>query len=175
MIEGTGEAVATVEVAAAFAFLADPHNSTRWFAGADLALPTEGPLREGLTWRLEKTAGTRHVLPMRMTVYEPPARFVWETQLLPGLATNNVWELRFQAGDEAGTTRLQMFFRLRLSPAGWLTRVIAPQSLRRTLDTQAQAAVDRAAAALANRGRSRKHERRDTPGGKSSARGRKRR
>jgi hypothetical protein len=176
MIEGTGEAVATVEVATAFAFLADPRNGRLWFASAEFLEPPEGPLSEGLTWRLEKTRETRRVLPLCLVTYQPPERFVWATQLR-GLATNNIWELRFQPGEETGTTRLTMTLRLQLSPLGWLSMRIAPSGLRRTLDRRAQRALDRACEVLEAQQIAGK---RSTAGGgkrtgKSSKRGRKRR
>ncbi|MGO8949872.1 MAG: SRPBCC family protein [Ktedonobacterales bacterium] len=143
IIEGTSEAVAKVEVATAFAFLADPHNGRFWFASAAPVEPLSGLLAEGNTWHLEKTKQTRRVLPLRMVAYDPPDRFVWATEL-GGLATNNIWELRFQPGPEDGTTRLTMTLRLRLGPFGWLSALVAAGRLRRTLGMRAERALVRA-------------------------------
>ncbi len=143
IIEGSSEAVAKVEVATAFAFLADPHNGRYWFSNAD---PLERPaqsLATGLSWHLEKTTQTRRMLPLRMLVYQPPERFVWATEL-GSFATNNIWDVRLQPGPESGTTRLTMTLRLQLGPFGWLSALIFAGRLRRTLAKRANSALDRA-------------------------------
>jgi hypothetical protein len=147
IIEGTALAVANVDLAAAFAFLADPRNGRLWFSSAALVEPPEGRLREGLAWRLEKTRETRRVLSLSMTTYEPSRRFVWATQLSP-LATSPSWELRFQEGPEAGATGISMTIRLHLGLLSWPTGLIAPRRLRRTLETRAARALERACAVL---------------------------
>ena len=147
IIEGTALAVAKVDLAAAFAFLADPRNSRLWFSSAALLEPPEGRLREGLAWRLEKTRETRRILSLSMATYEPSGRFVWATQLSP-LGTSPSWELRFQAGPEVGSTSISMTIRLSLGLLSWPTGLIAPRRLRRTLETRAARALERACAVL---------------------------
>jgi hypothetical protein len=146
-IEGTAEAVAMVEIATAFAFLADPRNTQLWFATAPLVEPVSGPLFAGMTWRLAKTVETRRVTPLCMAVYQPPERFVWETRL-PGPATNHSWELRLSPGTEAGTVSMSMTLRLKLGPVAQLSALMAPARLRRILTVRAQRALDRARAAM---------------------------
>jgi Polyketide cyclase / dehydrase and lipid transport len=143
IIEGTALAVAKIDLATAFAFLADPRNGRLWFTSAGLADPPEGPLRQGLTWRLEKTRETRRVLSVSMITYEPPDYFVWATQL-SHLGTNHRWELRFQPGPQAGTTSITMTLRLYLGPLGWPSGLIAFARLRRTLTKRAERALERA-------------------------------
>ena len=94
MLDGMGEATAAVAPAVAFAFLADPRHADEWFAGAGFETPPAGPARAGLEWSFAQTPGTRRVQPMRMTVYEPGSRFVWETTFRSPLATNFVFEMR---------------------------------------------------------------------------------
>jgi Polyketide cyclase / dehydrase and lipid transport len=147
IIEGTASAVAKVDLAAAFAFLADPRNGRLWFNSAALAEPPEGALGEGLAWRLEKTRETRGILSLSMTTYEPSRRFVWSTQLSP-LGTSPSWELRFQSGPEAGSTSISMTIRLHLGPLSWPTGLIASGRIRRTLETRAERALERAGAVL---------------------------
>jgi hypothetical protein len=147
VIEGTGEAVAKVEVAAAFAFLADPYNGRLWFASAGPLEPPGQTIAPGLTWHLPKTKQTRRVLPLKMVTYQPPECFAWATQL-GGLSTNHIWEVRLRPGPESGTTTISMALRLRPGPVGRLGALIAPAALRRTLATRAQRAVDRACEVL---------------------------
>jgi hypothetical protein len=167
VIEGTGEAVAKVEVAAAFAFLADPYNGRLWFATAGPVELPEQPIAPGITWHLEKTKQTRRVLPIKMITYQPPECFVWATQL-GGLSTNHVWEVHLRPGPESGTTTISMALRLRPGPIGRLGALIAPAGLRRTLATRAQRAVDRASEVLEAQEQVSKHSRarRIKPGGK---------
>ena len=150
MLEGTGESVAAVAPAGAFAFLANPRNAGAWFAGAGFAEPPEGPPRAGLTWSFARTSGTRRVQPVRMSVYEPPRRFVWETRL-PAVLTNFTWEMRCEpAGEEQpGGTRLRFTYRLRPGLVQWLTTAVGFSLVTRALREQAQQAADRAAEALA--------------------------
>lgn len=151
MLEGTGEAVAAVAPAAAFAFLANPRNAGVWFAGAGFAEPPEGPPRAGLTWSFARTAGTRRVQPARMSIYEPPRRFVWETRL-PAILTNFTWEMRCEpAGEEQpGGTRLRLTYHLRPGLIQWLTTLVGFSLVNRALREQAQSAADRAAVALSS-------------------------
>src|SRR5579872_213777 len=149
MLEGTGEALTAAAPTIAFAFLADPRNAGAWFAGAGFAEPPVGPPRAGQTWSFAQTPGTRRVQPVRMSVYEPPSRFVWETQL-PAALTNFTWELRCDpAGTERpGGTRLRLTYRLRPGLVQWLTTAVGFSLVGRALREQAQAAAERAAAAL---------------------------
>lgn len=151
MLEGTGEALTTVAPATAFAFLANPRNAGAWFAGAGFAEPPVGPPRAGQTWRFDKTPGTRRVQPVHMSVYEPPSRFVWETQL-PAALTNFTWELCCApAGAERpGGTRLCLTYRLRPGLVQWLTTAVGFSLVGHALREQAQAAADRAAKALSD-------------------------
>jgi hypothetical protein len=137
-----------VEVATAFAFLADPRNTQLWFATAPLVEPISGPLFEGMTWRLAKTVETRRVTPLCMAVYQPPERFVWETRL-PGPATNHSWEVRLAPGTDAGkVSTISMTLRLKLGPVDQLSALMAPARLRRIVALRAQRALDRARAAM---------------------------
>lgn len=95
MLDGMGEATAAVAPAVAFAFLADPRHAGEWFAGAGFETPPQGPARAGLEWSFARTPGTRYVQPVRMTVYEPPSRFIWETTFRSPLATNFSFEMQF--------------------------------------------------------------------------------
>jgi hypothetical protein len=147
VIEGTGEAVAKVEVATAFAFLADPYNGRLWFASAGPLEPPGQPIAPGLTWHLEKTKQTRRVLPLKMVTYQPPECFVWATQL-GGFSTNHIWEVRLRPGPESGTTIISMALRLQPGPIDRIATLIAPARLRRTLVTSAQGAVNRACEVL---------------------------
>ena len=139
--------MAKVDLATAFAFLADPRNSRLWFISAALAEPPEGPPRQGLVWCLEKTRETRRVLSLSMDTYEPPHRFVWATRS-SHLRTSHSWELRFQPGPESGTTSISMTLRLGLGPLGWPIGLIASARLRRTLERRAARALERACAVL---------------------------
>jgi hypothetical protein len=167
VIEGTGEAVAKVEVATAFAFLADPYNGRFWFASAGPLEPPGQPITPGLTWHLEKTKQTRRVLPLKMITYQPPECFVWATQL-GGLSTNHIWEVRLRPGPESGTTTISMALRLLPGPMGRLGALIAPAGLRQTLATRAQRAVDRACEVLEAQEQVSRHSRAREmkPGGK---------
>src|SRR5437868_11800618 len=89
-----GAAELRVDVApdAAFAFLADPRNADSWFTAAEFAVAPEGQPRVGMTWTLAETVETRRTVPTRMTVYEPPLRFAWATDL-GALTVNWTWQL----------------------------------------------------------------------------------
>lgn len=146
--ESSGEAVAAVSPAAAFAFLADPHNASFWFAGAGFASPPVGSLAAGMTWQFSATPGTRRVTPARMALYEPPDRFRWETAL-PGWQTNFAWEMVVAPG-EGGT---QLRFTMQLYP-GVLElpfALIGFRLTRRALLRAAYGTVEQAAQALAAR------------------------
>lgn len=164
LLEGSGEATAAVSPIAAFAFLADPHHASEWFAGAGFAVPPTGPVREGLTWSFEQTPGTRHIVPMRMTIYEPPRRFAWASQASRYL-TNHIWELRCEPAmpgapepgailtseSESEQTRLVMTISLQPGLVDMLSTAAGYVLVRRALREQAQRAVTRAAEALETR------------------------
>lgn len=177
MLDGMGEATAAVAPAVAFAVLADPRHASEWFAGADFETPPQGAARAGLEWSFARTPGTRRVQPMRMTVYEPPTRFVWETTFRSPLSTNFIFEMRCEpaeiAADDADSpdatpppdaaeqppvdrpsraapvqaTRLFFTIRLRPSLVQWASIAAGFVLLRRALRERAQTAVDRAAEA----------------------------
>lgn len=151
MLEGAGEAVAAVAPAVAFAFLANPRNAGAWFAGAGFAEPPAGPPRAGLTWSFARTAGTRRVQPVSMSVYDPPRRFVWETRL-PAILTNFSWEMCCEpTGEEQpGSTRLRLTYRLRPGLVQWLTTAVGFSLVKRALREQAQRTAARAAEALSS-------------------------
>jgi hypothetical protein len=136
-----------VEIATAFAFLADPRNTQLWFAAAPLVEPVSGPLFEGMTWRLAKTVETRRVTPLCMAVYQPPERFLWETRL-SGPVTNHSWEVRLAPGNDVGTVSMSMTLRLKMSPMAQLSALMAPARLRRIATVRAQRALERARAAM---------------------------
>lgn len=157
MLEGSGEAMTAVAPAVAFAFLADPRHAGEWFAGAGFETPPSGPARAGLEWSFARTPGTRRVQPMRMTVYEPPSRFVWETQYRSPLQTNFAFEMRCEPveseaveGEPSSThsTRLRFTIRLRPGVVQWVSIAAGFALLRRALRERAQKAAERAAEAV---------------------------
>lgn len=153
---GVGEATVAATPAVAFAFLSDPRNAGEWFAGSGFAEAPTGSPRAGMSWRFERMRGTRGHVPVSMTVYEPPSRFIWETRL-GVFSTNNVWELRCEPAtvesDEADQpakpgTLITMTIRLRPRLFGWLGVVPALPLLRGQLPSRAQRAAARAAEAV---------------------------
>lgn len=159
MLDGSGEATAAVAPAVAFAFLADPRHAGEWFAGAGFETPPRGPARVGLEWSVAQTPGTRRVQPMRMTVYEPPSRFVWETQYRAPFQTNFVFEMACEPaesepvegeGETEGveSTRLRFTIRLRPGVVQWASIAAGFALLRRALRERAQKAAERAAEAV---------------------------
>ncbi len=164
--EGSGMTTVAVGQAAAFAYLADPRHAPEWFAGVGVAEPPEGAPHEGLTWRFVQPQGARpSETPVRMTVYEPPSRFVWRTHY-SWPRTNLAWELRCEpedsgsAGDAAteaggsagnGVTWLTFTIRIEPGPLGWLTLLVAAPFSRDTLAKRAQRAVERARDVLVER------------------------
>ena len=162
LLSGRGEATVAATPAVAFTFLSDPRNAGEWFAGSGFAEAPTGSPRVGMTWRFERMRGTRRQVPVTMSVYEPPSRFVWETRL--GLfSTNNVWELQFEpvmvdsgSVDQPAQpgTRISMTIRLRPRLFGWLGVLPALPLLRGQLPARAQRAADRAAEAVLARAQS---------------------
>ncbi len=147
--EGTGAARVAVRPAATFAYLADPRNAPEWFAGAAFAQAPEGPPRQGMTWSVVQRQSSGRVAPVAMSVYEPPSRFVWRTQLR-WPRTNLVWEMRCAPTEDEGTG-LTFTIRIEPGPLGWLTLLAAAPFSRGAVARRAQRAVDRACAALLER------------------------
>ncbi len=147
VLEGSGEAVAKVDIATAFAFLANPHNGPYWFASAAPLEPPGRKLAQGLTWRLPKTKQTRRMLRVRMEEYQPSERFVWATEA-GRWATNHTWELRFQPGPQAGTTKVTMTLQLRLGLLGAVGALVVPHRMRHALEARATSALERARTVL---------------------------
>jgi hypothetical protein len=156
LLSGTGSALVPASPAVTFAFLADPRHAGAWFAGSGFAEPPSGSPRAGMTWRFERMRGTRRPVPARMSVYEPPTRFVWETQV--GIfGVNNAWELGVEPASVEGEepdqppapgARVTMTIRLRPRLFGWLAVLPALPLLRGQLPARAQRAADRAVAAV---------------------------
>lgn len=156
ILAGTGEATVAATPAVAFAFLSDPRNAGEWFAGSGFAQAPSGSPRAGMSWRFERVRGTRGHVPVTMTVYEPPTRFVWETRL-GVFSANNVWELRVEpatleseALDQQGVPGALISLTIRLRPRllGWLGVLPALPLLRGQLPARAQRAAHRAAEAV---------------------------
>jgi len=148
MPAGAAELLVDVAPETAFAYLADPRNAHAWFSAADLAVAPEGQPRQGMTWTVVQTAETRRPVPTRMTVYEPPRRFAWSTELGP-LTVNWAWQLECRPapdGDPAATL-LHLTIHLRPGIQAPITLFFA-RSMRRTLDLRAGRALERARDAL---------------------------
>lgn len=156
ILQGRGEATVATTPAVAFTFLADPRNAGEWFAGSGFAEAPSGSPRAGMTWRFERMRGTRGEVPVTMTLYEPPSRFVWETRL-GAFSTNIVWELQCEPvtleSEELDQPTLPgslitMTIRLRPRLFGWLGVLPALPLLRGQLPARAQRAANRAAEAV---------------------------
>jgi uncharacterized protein YndB with AHSA1/START domain len=161
---GTGEATAEVPPAAAFAYLADPRNAPQWFAGATFAEEPEGQPREGMAWSFRQTRSAR-VVPVHMSVYEPPSRFVWRTQL-GWPRTNLVWEMRCDpVGKKGARTRLAFTIRIEPGPLGWPALLAAAPFSRGDVARRAERAVDRAREALLQQATPGEEHPRSTPKG----------
>ena len=168
--EGSGEATATVDLAAAFAYLSNPFRAPEWFAGVQFAERPDGEPRAGMRWRFIQVRSGNRVVPMRMEVYEPPTRFVWRTtHLWP--RTNLRWEMQCEPvpEEEGGGTRLRMTIGIEPGPMGWLSLWLSKPAFRPDPAMQAQRAVERARDALLERATSRPHAARK-PSGKRGRR-----
>jgi hypothetical protein len=77
-----------------------------------------------------------------MALYEPGARFIWETRLGPA-RTNIVWEVTATAAPESGAT-LRLVTRWRPGPLGWPAALAAALIARGTLARRAQRTIERA-------------------------------
>ena len=100
---------------AAFAYLVDPRHAGEWFARVEAREVPPGPLRAGRAWVFYEPAA-RSIKPVRLTIYDKPRRFVWETRL-PRPRTNLVWEYEFAPTPDHGAT-LTFTLRWRPSPLG---------------------------------------------------------
>jgi hypothetical protein len=160
MPAGAADLLVPVAPEVAFAFLADPRNAGAWFSAADLAVAPEGQPRQGMTWTVAQTAETRRPVPTRITVYDPPRRFIWSTELGP-LTVNWAWQLECRPAPDAdpGATLLHLTIRLRPGIQAPITLFFA-RSMRRTLEMRAGRALERARDALTARAN---HPRRSTP------------
>ena len=161
MPKGSAELLVAVSREAAFAFLADPRHAREWFTPAGFAVPPEGEPHVGMTWVVAQTAETRHPVPTRMSVYDPPSRFMWETTL--GSPTVNwAWEVECLPPDHTdravgasggrppspaasvpGETLLRLTIHLRPGIQAPIALLFA-RSMRRTLARRAEHALERA-------------------------------
>src|SRR5690242_20645017 len=152
MREGTGETTVAAPPEVAFAYLADPRNAQKWFAGAALAEQPEGAPHTGMRWRFFQ-ARSKRIVPVQMEVYEPPSHFVWRTAL-HWPRTNLRWEMRCEPttlqgeGQSVSGTRLRMTIGIEPGPMGWLALWLAKPAFRPDPAMQAQRAVERARDAL---------------------------
>jgi hypothetical protein len=156
MPAGAADLLVAVAPAAAFAFLADPRNTGAWFSAAAFAVAPQGQPRPGMTWTVARTAETRRPVPTRMTVYEPPRRFAWSTELGP-LTVNWTWQLECRPTPDGDPTATLLHLTIHLRPGiqAPITLFFA-RSMRRTLEARAGRALERARDALiarANRSR----------------------
>src|SRR5262249_34873004 len=145
MPEGAAERILSGDPARVFAFLADPRNAQAWFTGADFEAPPEGEPRAGMTWTLAKTEETRGPIPTRIRLYEPPARFAWETTL-SRMRTNWTWTVSCAPGagaSGASATRVRLAIRLRPGLLDTLLALLLSRTLRETLSTRAERTLDR--------------------------------
>lgn len=153
MPEGAAERILPGESARVFAFLADPRNAQAWFTGADFETPPEDEPRAGMTWTLAKTEETRGPIPTRIRLYEPPLRVVWETTL-GRMRTNWTWTITCSPAADAAdgpATLARLAIRLRPGLLDTLLALILSRTLRETLSTRAERALQRAAEALGQR------------------------
>jgi hypothetical protein len=148
MLFGTGTTHTRVGPQAAFTYLADPRNAPDWFAHVAVEGLAPGPPRAGQTWCFAQghARGKRRNRSVRMAIYEPPHRFVWETTL-PRAGTNLVWELRCEAAPAGGST-LQMTVHWRPGLLGWISVLAASIALPGVLSDRAQRTVERAREAV---------------------------
>lgn len=151
MPEGAAERILPGDPVHVFAFLADPRNAQAWFTGADFEAPPEGEPRAGMTWTLAKTEETRGPIPTRTCLYEPPARFAWETAL-SRMRTNWTWTVScapVPGASGAPATHIRLAIRLRPGLLDTLLAFMLARTLRETLSTRAERTLERADTALA--------------------------
>lgn len=151
MLFGTGTTHTRVGSQAAFTYLADPRHAPDWFAHIKVTDLEPGPLRAGQTWRFEQdrskgTRSTPSTRSIRMAMYQPPQRFVWETTR-PHAGTNLVWELNCEPAAAGGSTLL-MTVRWRPGLLGWISVLAASIVMPGVLSDRAQRTVERAREAV---------------------------
>jgi uncharacterized protein YndB with AHSA1/START domain len=148
MREGTGEIEAPVAPHVAFAYLADPRHAPRWFAGVEVADAPVGSLVVGSRWMFIQTQSGGRKSPTRMTVYEPPTRFIWRT-MRRWPATNLAWEMRcLPVKENPRATLLRLTIRIEPGPLGWLSALAVGAMRGDVIVERAQRAVERARDAL---------------------------
>jgi uncharacterized protein YndB with AHSA1/START domain len=148
MREGTGEIEAPVAPHVAFAYLADPRHAPRWFAGVEVADAPVGSLVAGSRWMFIQTQSGGRKSPTRMTVYEPPTRFIWRT-MRRWPATNLAWEMRcLPVKENPRATLLRLTIRIEPGPLGWLSALAVGAMRGDVIVERAQRAVERARDAL---------------------------
>lgn len=123
MLSGEGTAHTRVSCAVAFAYLADPRHAAEWFARVDSERQPAGPPRLGQMWTFSGAGSAQHSQPVRLAVYDPPHRFVWQTQL-PRWRTNIIWSVAAAPAPEGGTT-LALTTRWQPGLVGWPTTLLA--------------------------------------------------
>jgi hypothetical protein len=144
MLHATGETHTQAAPAAALAYLADPRHAPKWFASVAVEGLAGGPPRAGQTWRFVERGGRGAARPVRMALYEPGARFIWETQL--GRARTNItWEVAASAAPEGeGGATLRLVTRWRPGLLGWPAALAAAMLARGALARRAQRTIERA-------------------------------
>ncbi len=141
MLVGKGATHTRVVDSAAFAFLVDPRNAGEWFARVAIESQDTGPLHAGFVWRFAQ-ATRRAPMPVKLTIYDPPARFAWETQL-PSSRTNIIWTVACARAPGGGTT-LRMTTRWIPGIFGWPAVLAAALVRRGALTDRTQRTVERA-------------------------------
>jgi hypothetical protein len=144
MLQWTGTAHTHVPPAAAFAYLADPQHAPAWFAHITIADLAPGPPRVGQRWRIveHRQWGTPSAKPARMSTFDSPRRFTWETQL-PRWRTNLVWDVECAPDPEGGTT-LALSLRWRPGLLDWPVTLAGAILGGQALVERAQRTVERA-------------------------------
>jgi hypothetical protein len=144
MLHATGETHTQTAPAAALAYLADPRHAPEWFASVAVEGLADEPPRAGQTWRFVERGSRGTARPVRMALYEPGTRFIWETQLGPA-RTNIVWEVTTSAAPEGeGGATLRLETRWRPGLLGWPAALAAALLTRAALARRAQRTIERA-------------------------------
>jgi hypothetical protein len=142
MLRAVGETHTQVAPAAALAYLAAPRHAGEWFASVAVAGLADGPPRVGQAWRFVERGGRGAARPVRIALYEPGARFIWETALGPA-RTNIAWEVTATAAPEGGST-LRLVTHWRPGPLGWPAALAAALLARGAVARRAQRTIERA-------------------------------
>jgi polyketide cyclase/dehydrase/lipid transport protein len=146
MLQGTGTTHTQATPGAALAYLADPRHAAEWFANVAVEGLAAGRPRAGQTWRFVERGGRDTSRPMRLALYDPGARFIWETQLGPA-HTNITWEVEATAAPEGGAT-LRLTTRWRPGPLGWPATLAATLLARGAAARRTQRTIERARDAM---------------------------